>query len=203
MTNKAFIFDMDGVIINSETGWDKIEEALPCHSLGQSINSGFINARKIDPSLSWKNYFNQLNRHAKKIYAQAALAKNIDKLIDRLINNRYRLGLVSGSTSKWVGTVMARLKQPIPLRISLHEHPELKPKPAPDGYLEAMRQLQVKPKNTIILEDSQLGIDSAKAAGAYTICLTEHHPKNYHPTGADLYVKNLKELLVYLDSIQL
>ena len=41
-----------------------------------------------------------------------------------------------------------------------------------------------------------MGLDSAKATGAYVVCLTQHHPKNYHPVGADLYVKNIKELMV-------
>lgn len=93
---------------------------------------------------------------------------------------------------------MARLKQPITVTISLHEHPGFRPKPAPDGYLAVMKQLQVKPENTIILEDSQLGIDSARAAGTFVICTTEFHPPNYHPAGADLYVANLAELLQQL-----
>ena len=84
----------------------------------------------------------------------------------------------------------------------VHDRPEIKPNPAPDGYLKAMKQLEVKPENTMILEDSQLGIDSAKAAGAFAICLTELHPQNYHPAGADLYVKNIPELLTYLDSVE-
>lgn len=201
MTNKAFIFDLDGVIIDSETWWDKIEGALPGHSLGQSINSSFKAAATLNPSLTWKTYFNQLNRYAQKIYTQAPLTKNIDQLISWLINHRYQLGLVSGSTTRWIKLVMARLKSPIPTIISLHDQPELKPKPTPDGYLAAMKKLKVEPSNTIILEDSQMGIDSAKAAGAFVICFSQLHPKNYHPHGADLYVKNLPELLDYLDSI--
>lgn len=203
MAKSAFIFDLDGVIIDSENWWDKIEGSLPGHNLGQSINSSFSAAKIINPKLTFNNYLDQLNRWAKEIYTQAPLAKNIDQLLTWLIKNQYKLAIVSGSTTAWIKTVLSRLHHPIPLIISLHDHPEYKPKPAPDGYLEAMKQLRVEPKNTLILEDSQLGIDSAKASGAFTICLTEHHPKNYSPPGADLYVKNIKELLVYLDSVQL
>ncbi|OIN88997.1 hypothetical protein COW80_02335 [Candidatus Beckwithbacteria bacterium CG22_combo_CG10-13_8_21_14_all_01_47_9] len=202
MDNKAFIFDLDGVIIDSETWWDKIEGALPGHSLGQSINSAFHSAQTLDPKLTWEIYFNRLNRWAQKIYRQAPITPAIDDLLTKLIDQHYRLGLVSGSTTRWISLVIARLKSPIPVIISLHDRSEIKPKPAPDGYLTAIKQLKVKPGNTIILEDSQTGIDSAKSAGAFTICLTEHHHKNYHPSDADLYVKNIPELLMYLDSVQ-
>ena len=201
-TTKAFIFDLDGVIIDSENGWDKYEGSLPGHSLGQSIKSSFHSARKLNPSLTWKDYFRQLNQWAQKIYQQTPITTGADDLLAKLIDQHYRLGLVSGSTAQWIAWVQQRLKHQILLTISLHERPDLKPKPAPDGYLAAIKQLEVKPGNTIILEDSQAGIDSAKSAGAFTICLTQHHPKNYHPAGADLYVKNIPELLTYLDSVE-
>lgn len=202
MTNKAFIFDLDGVIIDSETWWDKVEGALPSHSLGQSINSAFASAHKLNPSLTWETYFIQLNHYAETIYTQAPLTNGINELLEKLIKNKYHLAIVSGSTNAWIRTVLKRLDWPFEVIISLHDHPEIKPKPAPDGYLEAMKQLHTEPKHTLVLEDSQLGIDSAKAAGVFTVCLTELHPQNYHPQRADLYVKNIKELLIYLNTLQ-
>lgn len=46
-------------------------------------------------------------------------------------------------------------------------------KPSPEIYLKAMTALQVKPEETLIFEDSQVGIDAAKAAGAYLLTVTE------------------------------
>lgn len=46
-------------------------------------------------------------------------------------------------------------------------------KPSPEIYLKAMEALNVKPEETLIFEDSQVGIDAARAAGAYLLTVTE------------------------------
>ena len=194
MPTKAFIFDLDGVIIDSENAWDKLYSQTPGQSLGQSIKSSYQNAKKSHPQLSWTTYFSTLNSQAKIIYNQAALTPGINQLLKKLVKDNYQLAVVSGSTEKWIKYVLKRLNYPIKMIISLHDHPRLKPKPAPDGYLAAIKQLQVKPENTLILEDSNTGVQSAKAAGAYVICLTQHWPKNYSAPGADKYIKNLTEI---------
>ncbi|MBU2052022.1 HAD family phosphatase [Patescibacteria group bacterium] len=201
--NKAFIFDLDGVIIDSETWWDRLHFKKEGHSLGQTISSAFAEAKLTNPGLSWEKYLAKLNRVAKTIYHQAPLAPGINELLKFLIKHDYRLGLVSGSTQKWIDYVRQRLLWPIANTISLEDRQDLKPKPSPDGYLTMIKTLKVKPENTLILEDTDMGIKSAKAAGALTICLTRFHPQNYRPEGADLYVKSLKELLIYLNPIKL
>jgi HAD superfamily hydrolase (TIGR01509 family) len=203
MNQKAFIFDMDGVIIDSETWWDKLYFQEAGHSLGRTIGVVFEEEKKTNPSLSWDKFYAHLDAKAKIIYARAPVTPGIDKLIAKLKKNSYGLGLVSGSPQSWIDVVTKRLAAPINLSISLQDRTDLRPKPAPDGYAEAMKKLKVKPENTLILEDTDMGITSAKSAGAKVICLTQFHPQNYHPQGADWYVKDIKELLVYLDSIQL
>lgn len=199
MADKAFIFDLDGVIIDSETWWDKlwVTKLKLGPSMGHTINSEFQALKQHNPKLSWGQYFAKLNKIADKIYRQAPLTPNINQLLTRLVKDKYLLGLVSASTQQWINYVLKRLNYPLDITISLHDRPDLKPKPAPDAYLQAMQQLQVKPQNTIILEDSHYGVQSAKASGAYTICLTEHWPKNYSAPGADRYIKTLSELNLY------
>ena len=48
-----------------------------------------------------------------------------------------------------------------------------KGKPSPEIYLKAMEALQVKPEETLIFEDSQVGIAAARVAGAYLLTVTE------------------------------
>ena len=49
------------------------------------------------------------------------------------------------------------------------------PKPAPDAYLAAARGLGVAPSACIVIEDSPLGVSAARAAGAYVVALTTTH----------------------------
>ena len=65
--------------------------------------------------------------------------------------------------------------------------------------LEAMKKLNSTPGKTIILEDSNKGIQSAKKSGALTVCLREHLRKNYLPQGADIYIDDLASLIKLLE----
>lgn len=200
MDEKAFIFDLDGVIIDSENWWDKLYFKKSGHSLGQTISSAFTEAKLTNPNLSWKKYLANLNLAANTIYRRAPLSPGINELLKFLIKHHYRLGLVSGSTKAWINLALKRLDYPIKSTISLEDRRDLKPKPSPDGYLEMIKTLKVRPQNTTILEDTNMGIKSAKAAGAFTICFTRFHPQNYHPASADIYTDSLRQIKTYLET---
>lgn len=51
----------------------------------------------------------------------------------------------------------------------------LRPKPAPDIYLEAMRMLDSSPEQTLVFEDTQRGIEAAESAGASVIQVTKNY----------------------------
>ena len=78
---------------------------------------------------------------------------------------------------------------------SVFEHPELRPKPAPDGYLDACKNLEAKPENTIVLEDSNPGIAAAGAAGCYVIGFRAHAPEGFPQTGADAYADTMEDVI--------
>lgn len=198
LTNKAFIFDMDGVMLDSESYWQKENRIFPeisKQTMGQSMKNIYQIALKHGYNHPYAQFFKAYDQQAVKIYSRAPLTSNLPQLFQKLIKAHFRLGLVSASPIKWINYVLARLPQPniFNVIISINDS-DLPSKPAPDGYLEAMKQLHVNPAETIILEDSGYGVQSAKASGAYTICLTEHWPKNYSAPGADRYIKNLVQL---------
>jgi len=79
--------------------------------------------------------------------------------------------------------------------VTLHDRPDLAPKPAPDGYIAAMKNLNVKAKNTLVLEDSNAGIASAKAAGAYTVAFRQNLVEGYKQIEkADADAQNLQDV---------
>lgn len=208
--NKAFIFDMDGVIVNSETIWEKRERKLLTDLMGniiyEKIKSEMLGSTThIVYDLACKNGFNmnkelffqKYDKQAILVYAEAKLTKGVDNLLKKLESLNFKVGLVTSSRKLWIEQVIPKLKNKdiIECILSLGERKNLRPKPYPDGYLEAIKNLNSIPSKTLILEDSNKGIKAAKSSGAFTICLTEHLPANYISEGADMYVKSIKELI--------
>jgi len=195
-------------MIDSETYWQKqdpillsqLTEKTPTvkifkQTMGLSMKNIYQIALKYGYSKPYSEFFKVYDKIARKIYKNAPLTTGLNQLIQNLLQRHFSLGLVSASPQKWIDYFLSRLPQPAIFQtiISINDS-DLAAKPAPDGYLAAIKQLQVKPENTIILEDSIYGIQSAKKSGAYVICLTEHWPPNYSAPGADRYIKTLSEL---------
>lgn len=215
--SKAFIFDMDGVIINSESTWEKYENNFLSDIVGKDIY-GKIKAEILGSTtlmvydLARQNGFNmdkdlflqKYDKQAIDVYSKSEITKDIDLLIDQLISMDFKIGLVTASRQIWIDQVLPRLKNKKAFEyiLSLGERTDLKPKPSPEGYLEAIQKLNSSPEKTIILEDSNKGLISAKATGALTICLREHLPANHVPKEADIYIDDLASLIKILEVIK-
>lgn len=114
----------------------------------------------------------------------------------------FRLGLVSSSPRKWIDYLLPRLSFSDKLEqiISLNERPDLKPKPEPDGYLEALDNLEADPQLSLILEDSNSGIQSAKASGAYVIAFRGNLVDGYSQKGADTYADTMDDVIKLVEA---
>lgn len=215
--NKAFIFDMDGVIINSESIWGEREkdfliglvgteiyEKIKDHLLGSTINVIYDRARQSGLKMDKQTFIDAYDKQALYIYSLSKPTDDINKLLEKLVRLNFKIGLVSASRSLWIETALAKIRNRnlFEYVLSLAERTDLKPKPAPDGFLEAIKQLGSTPKKTIILEDSNKGLLAAKASGAFTICLREHLPDGHVSEKADMTIDNLKTLMTFLDELK-
>ncbi len=214
--NKAFIFDMDGVIIDSEALWGKQEknfiihllgepvyEKIKDHLMGSTVNVIYDLAREYGSTISKEAFLKQYDKQALSIYSLSKPTNDINKLLQKLSDLGFKIGLVSASRPLWIEEVLKKIRNRdlFKYTVSLAQRTDLQPKPHPDGYLEAMKVLGSAPEKTIILEDSNKGIASATASGAFTICLREHLSREYISEGADMYIENLKRLLTFLDEV--
>lgn len=211
---KAFIFDNDGVLIDSERVWEELEEKFLPDLLGKEVNDKI--GQTIGISIkdtyekavgygytgSWNEFFRGYDAIAQKVYAVAPITPGIEDLAAKLHQEGYLLAVVSASPKSWVDTVLDRVsfKDKLAVVLSIHERPNLRAKPAPDGYTEVIRQLQVEPKDTIILEDSNPGIAAAKASGAFTIALKQNLLPHYVQQGADVYAETVLDVLEIIRS---
>lgn len=206
--HKAFIFDMDGVLIDSEQIWTFYEKTFLIKLLGKEIyekmgdmvgdnlNSVYNRAVTFGSALSKEEFIQAYDKQAAVVYQEVHLAKNTEKLIELLKQNNFAIGLVTSSRRMWVDMFLTRfLSIHFTHIVSLTDRQDLKPKPHPDGYKEMIRTLNAKPKDAIVLEDSNRGIDSAKAAGAFVIGFQQNLVPGYKQTGADVYAKNMDDVI--------
>ncbi|HEX9804082.1 MAG TPA: HAD family phosphatase, partial [Candidatus Dojkabacteria bacterium] len=133
---------------------------------------------------------------AHRVYPKAEMTEGIDEFGEFLIEKGFLLGLVSSSRKNWIDLVIPRLSfgEKFETIISVNDDPDLQSKPAPDGYKKAMELIGTTPENTIILEDSNTGIEAGQTSGALTIGLRQNLPEGYVQKGADLYAENLESL---------
>lgn len=214
--NKAFIFDMDGVIVNSEIIWadvdavfypklfgQEIYDKIKSDILGNTIDAIYALAQAAGTQVTRQDYVSRYDLEAQKVYERTTLTTGIIEFIQKLKTLGFLIGLVSASRQNWINIVLAKFPENCFDYVLSINDTGLKPKPDPEGYLKAMEALGSAPANTIILEDSNRGVKSAKASGALTICLREHLSADYPSQGADVYVETLNDLLKLLGVIQL
>jgi beta-phosphoglucomutase-like phosphatase (HAD superfamily) len=210
----SFIFDMDGVLIDSERAWVPHQRAFSTalfgeeiynqigSTVGLSIDTIYQNAVKHGFSMNLGQFYDRYDKQAEIIYGEAEPTQDIDILFGYLRNKQFKIGIVSSSRKKWIDLVLAKFdsKHSFDFVLSLNDEKSFKPKPSPDGYVAAMQALNSDPDHTTILEDSNPGIASAKASGAYTIAYTEHLMPGYEQHGADDHASNIDEIIALLDA---
>lgn len=206
---KAFLLDVDGVLANSENEWSKLGyDDLMIKYFGQElfsrvkINSGTSIKGIFDAFVSsgfkgkYEDYHQLHEDMAAQIYPIIALTPGIEDLIDFLVTNSIKVGIVSSSPIEWINILVSRLSNhsKISLILSVNNHPTLKPKPSPDPYLYAIKELNVKPEDVFILEDSGTGVKAGLASGGSVICFTEYHEPDKVLPEATYYAKNMEEV---------
>jgi HAD superfamily hydrolase (TIGR01509 family) len=207
--SKAFIFDMDGVLVNSEQVWIKYENNLLERILGKdlsqqigstigvSVNLVYDKVRALGFSMTREDFQKIYDGVASVVYKEVTITKGVGQLVEFLVKKDFKIALVSSSAQSWINQVLQKLtfKDRFEIVISVNDRRDLKPKPSPDGYLETIERLQSTPDKTIIIEDSNAGIVAAKASGAFTVAFTQNLLDGYKQIEiADAKAKNMEEV---------
>ena len=207
--NKAFIFDMDGVLIDTEKEWSRFDPVflssiLPGDiyekigdTLGFSIKAVYDKAIALGAQIDKDSYVRAYDDAAAEIYGRAPLTAGTQELVSFLVKNEHKIGLVSAAQQKSINLVLARLSfsDKFDVVLSVNDHPDLKQKPHPDAYAETLKELDSNAGASFILEDSNPGIVAAKAAGAYTIGYRGNLLPGYEQTGADADADTMDDVI--------
>lgn len=201
------LFDMDGVIVDSENYWveREREELLPAvveEDVPVSEITG-MNYKEIYEYLDSNyttlvdrpEYIDRFEEIANEIYTEhAELMPGFRELLDALHDDGVRTAIVSSSPPDWIETVTERFDLEGFDEIVSAEHIDGPGKPEPAIYEHAAREMGVEPADCIVVEDSEHGVESAAAAGAYTIAYETPTNDDHDHSAADESVSGPEEL---------
>lgn len=212
--NKAFIFDMDGVIVDTENAWERYGDSFLLNLFGKeirekvgdviglTINEEYSRAVECGFSMDKQKFIELYDKKAKYVFSKAKITSGVNLLAEQILEMGFKIGLVSSSRRAWINYLLPRLNfsKNIKYTISINDRMDLKPKPSSDAYLEAIKNLGASPEKTIILEDSNRGITAAKASGAFTIAFTQNLVQGYKQIDADVKANNMGEVVEIVKS---
>jgi HAD superfamily hydrolase (TIGR01509 family) len=205
----AVVFDLDGVLVDSEHVWDEVREELARERGGRWHERAQADMMGMS-SPEWSAYMHdvigladppeeinaEVVRRMERRYArELPLIEGAIEAVRRL-HGVYRLGLASSSNRPLIDAVLAEtgLSSLFEATVSSEEVP--RGKPAPDVFLEAARRLGIAPERVAAIEDSANGLRAAHAAGMRTIAIPN---RRYPPPEdalelADAILDSLSEL---------
>jgi HAD superfamily hydrolase (TIGR01509 family) len=206
---RAVIFDMDGLLLDTEELWLRAErELFRRHGehfteedqravVGTGVDfSARYYARRLgmppERGLSLTEEVNELMHE--ELRRQVRARPGAVELIARLrAESDARLALASNSPRRLVDAALATAGLSDVFATIVTAEDVARPKPAPDIYVEACRRLGVDPSEAVALEDSPSGVRAAKAAGLD--CIAVPLLAETDVSAADQVVDSLEVLL--------
>jgi len=206
---RAVLFDLDGVLIDSEPIWERIRRDF-AERLGgtwtDEIQQRMMGARTSE----WSTALSELvggevspESAAEQVVAALAEAYRREPPVIpgaadavRALAREFRLGLVSGSPAVLIRLVLHELDLAACFEAAMSGNDVQRGKPHPDPYLELARRMAVAPKLCAAVEDSGNGITSAATAGAHVIAIPrgDHRPDAETLRLAKAVLPSIKEL---------
>jgi HAD superfamily hydrolase (TIGR01509 family) len=205
----AVVFDLDGVLLDSEQVWDQVREQLVRDRRGRWHERAQAEMMGMS-SVEWSRYMHdelgvpdrpeeisaEVVRRMEDAYRERLpLIDGAREAVQRLAA-RWPLGLASSSNRELIDLALAASGLAQLFRVSVSSEEVARGKPAPDVYLEAARRLEVPTEHCAAIEDSRNGIRSAKAAGMRAIAIPNpHFPPDEATLGlADVTLGSLADL---------
>ena len=179
------LFDMDGVLIDAtEWHYDALNEALEIFGfeIGRDEHlarfNGMTTRKKLEILSLEKGLPRELHEIISEVKQDRTLRIAARKcfptaahliLLSTLKNKGMKVGVVTNSIRMTTEFMLQYSGVSKFLDVLVTNEDVENPKPAPDGYVLAMKKLGSNPANTVVVEDGMHGIQAAKAAGARVV----------------------------------
>lgn len=207
MTKQAVIFDMDGVITDSEPLYN---EAVNVVLAPEGLTLSEDDHRAIMGSsirYTWRYVIDRFGLAgevedwtpaydaavAEVLGANATAAEGLNWLLGGIKERGLRIGLATSSRTNWTEAILKRLGVTEDFEAIATTDMVDAAKPAPDLYLLAAGKLGVSPERCLALEDTPRGIASAKAAGMTAVAVRTESTAGMDISGADYAIDRLTD----------
>jgi len=184
----AVVFDMDGVIVDSEQVWDEVRERYTRESGGTYSDRATRDMMGMSAP-EWSAYMSETlgvpgtPEEINDAVVERMLARYgeappfIPGAVDtvRRVGDAFPVAIASSSNPELIDVVLRSSGLDALINVAVSSQEVARGKPAPDVYLEAARRLEVDPAQCVAVEDSHNGIRSAHAAGMYVIAVPNPH----------------------------
>jgi HAD superfamily hydrolase (TIGR01509 family) len=206
---EAVVFDLDGLLLDSEQLWDEAREQLARERGGRWHENAQRDMMGMS-SLEWSRYMHdeiglreppeeisaEVVRRLEEIYRrELPLVEGAREAVERLAA-RWPLALASSSNRELIDLVLELSGLARHFSVTVSSEEVARGKPAPDVYLEAGRRLGLPPERCAAIEDSENGIRSAKAAGMRVLAIPnpQYPPEDDALALADEVLRSIAEL---------
>ena len=206
---EAVVFDLDGVLVDSEHVWDEVREQL-VRERGGHWHEGAQADMMGMSSTEWSRYMHDvigLSDSPEEINDEVARRMQarysdelplLDGAVDavRRLAAHFKLGLASSSNRLLIDSVLSEAAIAELFKATVSSEEVARGKPAPDVFLECARRLEVPPERCAAVEDSENGIRSAHAAEMRVIAIPNRRypPPDDGVALADVVLDSVKEL---------
>jgi HAD superfamily hydrolase (TIGR01509 family) len=184
---EAVVFDLDGLLVDTEVLWDQAREEL-ARQRGGSWHPGAQRDMMGMSSPEWSRYMHdvigvpdppeeisaEVVRRLESLYRERLPLVPGALAAVRRIGAQWPLAIASSSNRPLIDLFLELTGIGVLFRATVSSEEVPRGKPAPDVYREAARRLGVEPTSCAAIEDSENGIRSAVAAGMRVIAIPNH-----------------------------
>jgi HAD superfamily hydrolase (TIGR01509 family) len=204
---RALIFDFDGIVLDTEVpiyrAWAELYERhgldLPLDFWATTVGQGpaFFDpiadleqrlGRRVDRDATR----DEIRRRVVQLLSALPVLPGVHQWREEACERGVALGVASNSSRLWVRGHLERLGLDGWACVRCRDDVE-RPKPAPDLYLAVTRCLGVAPSEAIAVEDSESGVEAARAAGVRCVAVPSALTAGHDLSGADLVLGSLSD----------
>lgn len=208
---KAVVFDMDGLMFNTEDVYTSVGEELlrrrghefttelKNRMMGLKPQVAFeIMIRACNLRETWRELAAESNAlFLELLDGRLAPMPGLMELLAALETADIPKAIATSSCRELMDACLRRFDMHRRFRFLLAAEDITRGKPDPEIYLTAAARFGINPRELLVLEDSQNGCTAAAAAGAFTVAVPARHSRTHDFSPASLIVESLSDPRLY------